>query len=184
MGNTSGRGMVGVLINGALQLLQELINVQEITLGPKVGKWQGVWVVHRRVLRLSYHRATVTAVLTHAGALVTTTAAAENWELNTLETHESLTNVIVSGRVNCAALGVSKELVQGVISGTLPDFVVVVQLLRLVDGIVDWAISRVLRRASVETSWGTSGVLLTISAVWTKGAIRILISTRCSGKRL
>jgi hypothetical protein len=38
--NTCGCGMVGVLINGALQLFQELIDVQKIALGPEVGKRQ------------------------------------------------------------------------------------------------------------------------------------------------
>jgi len=40
MSNTCGCGVVGVLVDGTLQLLQELINVQKITLGPEVGKRQ------------------------------------------------------------------------------------------------------------------------------------------------
>jgi hypothetical protein len=183
MGDTSGRGVIGVFIDGTLQLFQELINVQEITLSPKVRKWQRVWV-HRRVLRLSYHRATVTAVLRHTGTLITTTAGTENWELDTLETHESLADVIVSGRVDCTTLRVSKELVKGVISGTLPNFVVVIQLLRLIHGIVDWAICGILGWASVEASWSTTWMLLAISSVRAEGTIWILISTRCSSKCL
>lgn len=40
MRDTCGSGMVGVLIDGALQLFQELIDVQKIALGPEVGKRQ------------------------------------------------------------------------------------------------------------------------------------------------
>jgi hypothetical protein len=70
----------------------------------------------------------MTAVLSHAGALVTAAAAAaaKNWELDTLETHESLADVIVSGRVDCTTLRITKELVEGIIGGTLPNLVVVV----------------------------------------------------------
>lgn len=55
VGHTSSRSVVGVLIDGALQLLQELVNVQEIALGPEVGKRQRVGVVHGWVLCLSNH---------------------------------------------------------------------------------------------------------------------------------
>jgi hypothetical protein len=120
------------------------------------------------------------AVLTHA-ALV---AAAKNGKLNTLQTHKSLTNIVVGSRVNCTTLSISKEFVQGVVSGTLPDLVVIVKLLWLVHCIVHGSIGRVLGRASIEASWSSTGMLLAIATVGAKGAIRILISTRCSGKCL
>lgn len=178
--HTSCGGVVRVLVNGALQLLQKLIDVQEITLSPEVGKRQRVGV-HRRVLRLSDHRATVSAILRHAGALVT---AAENWELDSLEAHKSLANVIVSGRVDCTTLGVSKEFIQRIIGSALPDLVVIGELLSLVDSVINGTIGRILRWASIKASGSAARVLLAIASVGTKRAIRILISTRCSGKRL
>lgn len=36
--HTGSRSVVGVLVDGALELLQELIDVEEITLGPQVGQ--------------------------------------------------------------------------------------------------------------------------------------------------
>jgi hypothetical protein len=177
--------MVRVFINSGLQLLQELVDVQEIALGPQVGKWQRVRVVHRRVLRLSNHCAAMAAaVLRHAAALVTAASTTENGKLDTLQAHESLAYVIVGGRVDCTTLGVSKELVERIIRGTFPNLVVVVELLRLVDGIVNRAIGRVLWWTSVEASWSTTWMLLAIASIGAKRAIRILISTRCSGKRL
>jgi len=37
--NAGCSGMVGVLIDGALELLEELINVEQIALGPQVRQW-------------------------------------------------------------------------------------------------------------------------------------------------
>lgn len=85
--NTSRSGVVGVLVDGALQLLQELVDVQQVTLSPEVGQWQGVRVVHGWVLRLSNHCASMTAVLTHAAALVAAAATAEDRKLDTLKSH-------------------------------------------------------------------------------------------------
>ena len=36
--DTSGGSVVGVLVHGTLKLLQKLVNVEEIALGPQVGK--------------------------------------------------------------------------------------------------------------------------------------------------
>jgi hypothetical protein len=186
VGNARGRGMVRVFVDSGLQLLQELIDVQEIALSPQVGKWQRVRVVHRRMLRLSNHcaAAVATTILGHAAALVTAASTTEDGKLDTLQTHEPLAYVIVGGRVDCTTLGVSKELVERIIRGAFPNLVVVVELLRLVDGIVNRTIGRVLWWASVEASWSTTWVLLAIASIGTKRAIGILISTRCSGKRL
>jgi len=181
--NTCSCGLVGILVNGALKLLQELVNVQQVALSPEVGKRQRVWVVHWWMRGLSNH-GTALAVVTHAAALVATLATTENWKLYTLEAHEPLADVVVSVWVNSTALGIAEEFVERIISGTLPDFIVVVQLLALVDGIVNRTIGRVLGWAAVETSGSASRMLLAIGTVRTKGAIRILISTCCSGKCL
>jgi hypothetical protein len=177
--NTSSCSVVGIFVDSALKLLQELVDVQEIALGPQVRQGQRVGVMHWGMRSLGDHCATV-AVLGHARGLVAT----ENGELDTLETHQTLANVVVGGGVNSTALGIAKELVQSVVCCTFTDLVVVGQLLCLVDSIVDWAIGGVLRWASVESGRSTSRMLLAISSVGSKGTIRILVSTRCSGKRL
>lgn len=180
MSDTSRRSVVRVLVDSALQLLQELVNVEEVALGSKVGQWQRVGVVHGRVLSLSNHGASV-AVLAHTSLVA---AGAENWKLNTLEAHEALTNIVVGRGVNCTTLGIAKELVESVVSSALPDFVVVVELLRLIYSIVNGSIGRVLGWASIEASRSATGMLLAVACIGAKGTIGILISTRCSGKRL
>jgi hypothetical protein len=132
---------------------------------------------------LSNHRTSMT-VLGHATLLVATAASAKHWKLHALQAHQALTDVVIGGWVNGATLGITKKLVQSVVRRTLPDLVVVVQLLRLVDGIVNRTVSRVLWWATVEAGRSTSRMLLAVAAVGTKRTIRILISTRCSGKRL
>ena len=124
------------------------------------------------------------AILRHALALVAASTTTKDGKLNTLETHEPLADIIVGGWVNGATLGVSEELVERIIRGALPDFVVVVELLRLVHSIVDRAIGGVLGWASVESGWGTTWVLLAVTSVGAEGTIRILVSTRCGSKRL
>jgi len=179
--NTSRCGVVGVLIDSALQLLQELVDVEEVALSSQVGQWQRVGVVHGWVLSLSNHGASV-AVLAHTSLVAA--AAAKNRELNTLEAHEPLANVVVGRGVNCATLGIAKELVQSVVSSAFPNFIVVVELLRLVYCIVDGSIGRVLGWPSIEASRSATGMLLAVACIGAKGTIGILISTRCSGKRL
>jgi hypothetical protein len=124
------------------------------------------------------------AILRHASALVAASTATKDWKLNTLKTHESLTDIIVGGWVDCATLSISKKFIERIVCSTLPDLVVVVELLRLVHSIVDGTISRVLWWSAIESGWSTAWVLLAITSVGAKGTIRILVSTGCSGKRL
>lgn len=65
-------------------------------------------MVHRRVLGLSNHGATLATILTHASALVRGT---KNGKLDPLKTHQPLTDIIIGRWVNGAALGISEELV-------------------------------------------------------------------------
>ena len=126
----------------------------------------------------------------HGTAAVTvvrdaTLVAAEDGQLNTLETHEPLPNVIVHAGVDGSPLGVPEEFIQGIISSPLANFVgVVVQLLGLVNSVVDRAVSRVLRWSSVKAGRCASWVLLTVACIWAKGTITRVISARCTGKRL
>lgn len=54
--DSSGSRCVGVLIDGRLHLLQELINVHQIILGSQVWQWQGVLVL--------WHWTTMASVVT------------------------------------------------------------------------------------------------------------------------
>jgi len=121
-------------------------------------------------------------VLRHAAAALVATSKNGKW--HTLQAHEPLADIVVGGGVNGTTLSIAKELIESIISSTLTDLVVIAQLLRLVDCVVDWPVGRVLRRAAIETSRSSARVLLGVSGVGTKRTIRILISTRCSGKRL
>lgn len=135
--------------------------------------------MHGRMRSLGDHCATV-AVLGHARGLIAT----KDGQLNTLKTHQALAYVVVAGGINGAAFGIAEELVQGVVSSALTDLIVIGQLLCLVNSVVDRAISGVLGWASVESGRGASRVLLAIGSIGSKGTVRILISTGCSGKRL
>jgi hypothetical protein len=54
----------------------------------------------------------------------------------------------------------------------------------LVYSIVDGTISGILGWASIESSWGATGVLLTITSIGAEGTIRILVSACCGGECL
>jgi hypothetical protein len=172
--------VVRVFINSALQLLQEVVDIQQIVLTPDIGYWQRVRV-HGWMGCLRNHGASM-PVLGHATTLL---VAPKNGELNTLEPHESLADIIVSGRINGTALNISEELVEGIIVGTLSDFVgIVVQLLIRVDSIVHGPIGRILRWATIEAARSAPRMGLSIASVVAHATVRVLISTRCSGKCL
>jgi hypothetical protein len=135
--------------------------------------------MHRWVRSLSNHGATV-PIFGHAALLI----ASNNRKLDTLESHESLSDIVIGGRINSTTLGVAKKLIKRIIGSTLADLVrVIVELLRWVDSIIDRPIGRILWGTSVEASGRTSRMLLTIGTL-AHGTIWILIATRCSGKRL
>jgi hypothetical protein len=60
--DTSSGGMVGVLVDGALELLQELVDVEKVALGSQIRQRQRVGVMHRRVRGLGNHGTTVTVL--------------------------------------------------------------------------------------------------------------------------
>lgn len=130
--DTSSSSMIWILVYCALELLEELVNVQEVALCPKVGQWQRIWV-HGRMGCLCNHRPSSTmAIIRHTAAAIT----GDDRELDALETHKSLADIVVSGRVKGSALGIAKELIQRIICSTLTDLIgVIVEL-----SIVNWTI--------------------------------------------
>jgi hypothetical protein len=111
-----GCGMVGVLIDCALELLQKVVNLKEVALRPQVWKRQRV-IVHGRVRSVSHHCAAVSVAL-HASLI-----PANNRKLDSLQTHEPLTYVGIGGWVNRTALGIAKKLIEGVVRCSLSNLV-------------------------------------------------------------
>jgi len=114
----------------------------------------------------------------------TATVAADDRELKTLETHESLANVVVGVGVDVAPFCVSKELIQSIVSSALADLIrIIVELLLGIHGIINRAVGRILRRAAIEARRSSAWVLLAIARLG-HGTIGTVVSARCSGKRL
>lgn len=110
--------------------------------------------------------------------------ASQNGELKTLESYKSLADIIVRLGIDCTPLGIAEKFVQSIVSGAFSNFVIGgVGHLGIVDGVVNGAIGRILRRTAIETRWSTWGVAVSGSGIHT-GSRVIVISTGCSGKRL
>lgn len=125
------------------------------------------------------HRTALT-ILGHA-SLVT---ASDNRKLDTLETHEPLTNVVVGRRINHPPLSIAKELIQSVVSCAFSDLVrVVVHVLSLVYSIINRPIGRVLRRSAVKSARVITRVLLTICCIGPHVVVWV-ITTCCSSESL
>jgi hypothetical protein len=127
-------------------LLEELIDVHEIGLG--ADSWQGESVL---VLR---HMSTV---------MVTAMAVNRNerwsgWDIRdattvdwkSLKSHQALSDLSIGVGINGAALGITKELVQGIVS-TLASVVgsMLAEVTTVADWVVDWGIRRWLWLRSI-----------------------------------
>jgi hypothetical protein len=134
LSHASGSHVLITLVDGVLHLLQELVDVDQVVLGADVG--------HRRqVVRRS--RRTAGAVATAATAhrdtsrhgLVLWDGSVQNGKLKRLETQQALAHGGVRVGVELAALEITKELVQGVVSALA--VVRLLTVLALAQGIVD-----------------------------------------------
>jgi biotin transporter BioY len=96
-----------------------------------------------------------------------------------------VTDIVVSGWINAALLGFTKELVKSVEGGFLSHFVLGVQILGLADGIVDRAVGRALLRSTwaMIGAWVGCGVLI-VDWLGTEMMLVWVISACCSGERL
>lgn len=109
--HTSGSCGVGVLVHCALHLLENLIDLDQVILGADIG--------HGRE-----------SVMLLVGSVTAMTVDRDNrrcrevlcWERSrvngecTVQRHQSLADLRIRGRIKLAALGLTEEIVQGVIS--------------------------------------------------------------------
>jgi hypothetical protein len=143
--DTSSCGRVGALVDGGLHLLEELVDVEEVGLGPQIG--------HRResILMLGHGgaAASVTTDRHHgrAGGHVIRHPSALDWD--TLEEGEAVSNLSIGRGVDLTTLGIAKEVVQSIITLAVIVAAAVAKVGSMVDGIVDWAVRAGLLRLVV-----------------------------------
>lgn len=106
-------GRTAVLVDGALHLLQDLVDLLQVTLGSQVWHgWQIVVLVHGAVCGV----AAADGWQSGSGSHVLGTEATGVDGKGTVERHQRSSNVGVVGWVKAPPLGVSKEIVQVIIA--------------------------------------------------------------------
>jgi hypothetical protein len=144
LGNTRSSHIVVVLIYSILHLLQELINIDQIVLGPHVthgrqvvgrcggstpgavsATTNGHWRRHRLVLRQG--------------------PAAQHRERQALQAQQTLTDSSIGVRVELTPFQVAKELIQGIVAALLGFIRSMGSLWAVVQGVVDISVGRVGR---------------------------------------
>lgn len=159
LGNASSSDVVVILVNGVLHLLQELINVHQVILGPSIA--------HRRQLVLERMRtAAVTTPSTPTNTTCTTSPSGnshrgrhglvfgdrpstQDWKLQVLQAKEPLADCRVGVRVKLASFQVAKKLVEGIIATLLGLIRSLAGIRALVECIIDIAVRGVWRLGSM-----------------------------------
>ena len=144
-------GGVRTLVDGRLHLLQELINVHEIVLGSKIWHW---WEC---ILMLG-HWTTVTSVAINrnhgwAGWHVIRNSSTMDWD--SLQSHQSLSDLSIRRRVNLTALCITEEVVQGIV--TALSVVVrgmLAEITAMAHRVIDWTIRGWLLRCVIAVVTG------------------------------
>lgn len=109
----AARGRAAVLVHGALHLLQDLVDLLEVTLGSQVWHgWQVVVLVHGAVCRLAATDGRESGCGSHVLGAESTGVDRQG----SVERHERSSNVGVVGWVKTSPLGVSKEIIQIIIA--------------------------------------------------------------------
>lgn len=106
-------GRAAVLVDGALHLLQDLVNLLEVALGSQIWHgWQVVVLVHGAVCRV----AATDGWESGSGSHVLGTEPTGVDRQGSVERHQRPSNVGVVGRVKAPPLGVSKKIIQIIIA--------------------------------------------------------------------
>lgn len=106
-------GRTAVLVHGALHLLQDLVDLLEVTLGSQIWHgWQVVVLVHGAVCRV----AATDSWESGCGSHVLGTKATGVDRQGSVEGHQGSSNLGVVGWVKAPPLGVSKEIIQIVVA--------------------------------------------------------------------
>jgi hypothetical protein len=175
--DTSGRSGVAVLIDSGLHLLEELINVHEISLGTNSGQWKSILVL--RLVSTVVTAVTINRYQRWTSWNVIRDAATVDWK--TLQCHQALANLSIRAGVNLTTLGITKELVQGVVSALASVIGRVLKITAMADWVVDWGVRGLLLRGVVTVVsgvmgaiTGSSGMHLGVMVVVAAGSCKVL----------
>lgn len=154
VGVVAARWRPTVLIDSALHLLQNLINLLQITLGAQVGHGRQVVVlVKGTLLRVV---AADRRERRSGGHVLRSNTAGVNAQC-TVKGHQRASDLAVTGRVEAPTLGLAKKLVQVIISTSA---VVATTVAQRLGAVVNWLLV-VSHRGTV----GLSGVLRVVASV-------------------
>lgn len=102
-------GRVGTLIDCALHLLQDLVNLKEVALGAKVGhRWQGI------VLSIGAMGRTINGNNSRRGHVLGSERSTVDGK-STVQGHQSLANLGVRCGIKLTALSVTKKFIKSII---------------------------------------------------------------------
>lgn len=157
LGNTSSSNMVVVLINGVLHLFQELINVDQVVLGPNIAHGRQLVLERMRTAAVTTTASPSSPTTTSSGhghgsrhgLVVRDGASTQDWELQVLQAKKPLADCSVGVGVKLTTFQVAKELVEGIIATLLGLVRSLAGIGALVQGIVDIAIRGVWRLGSM-----------------------------------
>ena len=183
LGNASRGNIVIVLINGVLHLFQELINVDQIILGPDIG--------HGRQLVLDRMRAAVTITATATasttpgrdhhwgrhGLVIRDRAAAEDRELQVLQAQEPLANSRVRVSIELASLQVPKELIEGVVAALLRLVRALARVMALVQSVIDIAVRGVRRLRGMRLVVLRGRMHITLTRDGVQRGLKVMVGT-------
>lgn len=140
--DTRGSDVIFAFVDGVLHLLQELIDVKQIVLGPHVG--------HRRQLVLNRLRAAITRTTTATagsyghwgrhGLVFRDRSTAQDGKLQVLQAQKALADRSVRVGVKLAALQVTKEFIERIIPALLRLVRDMSRVLALIEGVVNIAV--------------------------------------------
>lgn len=106
-------GRAAVLVHGALHLLQDLVDLLEVTLGAQVGHgWQVVVLVHGAVCGVATTNGRKSGCSSH---VLGTESASVNRQ-GSVERHQRPSDVGIVGWVEAPPLGVSKEIIEIIVA--------------------------------------------------------------------
>lgn len=175
--DASSSSRVRALVDRGLHLLQEVVDVEEIRLGSQVRHWrEGVLVLgHGRTAASvavdRHHRRARWHVVRHAACL----------DRHALQEGQAAADFSVGCRVDLPALGITKEVIQGVIALSIIITPVLAKVGSVVDGIVHWAIRAGLLRLVVAGGRVVVGILV---ATWCTAVVHVAggVVVTCGGR--
>lgn len=151
--NASSCSRVGALIHSGLHLLQELVDVHQVILGPQVWQWQSILVLRHVTVVTTTAAAAMSVAIDRnqrrpGGNVIGRNSAAMDG--NVLQSNQSLSDLLVGRSINTVAFEVAKEIVQGIVvtlSGI--ERSMLANFTTMADRVIDGAVGRLLLRSIV-----------------------------------